>query len=109
LEHLCTDVKKDPSTQYLYTGAAAAALDSNMKYLAAILLLNCFPFLSAVGAATSTASQYPSVSLPLSPLFDNQAASADGSADFDAHGASFDSQYLPPGPWVYDGITVRRK
>ncbi|KAF7362678.1 Glycoside hydrolase [Mycena venus] len=39
------------------------------------------------------------------PLFDNQAASADGSADFDSHGASFDSQFLPPGPWVNDGIT----
>ncbi|KAJ7829228.1 glycoside hydrolase family 29 protein [Mycena leptocephala] len=74
-----------------------------MKYPAAILPVGCLALISAVGAAT--ASQYPSVSLPLSALFDNQAASADGSADFDAHGASFDSQYLPPGPWVYDGIT----
>ncbi|KAF7350653.1 Glycoside hydrolase family 29 protein [Mycena sanguinolenta] len=59
--------------------------------------------LSYVSVAAT--SQYPSVSLPLSTLFDNQAASANGSADFDAQGASFDSQYLPPGPWVYDGIT----
>ncbi|KAJ7639931.1 glycoside hydrolase family 29 protein [Mycena rosella] len=54
---------------------------------------------------SSRASKYPSVALPLPALFDNQAASADGTADFDAHGASFDSQYLPPGPWVHDGIT----
>ncbi|KAJ7731632.1 glycoside hydrolase family 29 protein [Mycena metata] len=53
----------------------------------------------------SFAAQYPSIPLDLSSIFDNQAASPDGSADFDAHGASFDSQYLPPGPWVYDGIT----
>ncbi|KAJ6493264.1 glycoside hydrolase family 29 protein [Mycena sanguinolenta] len=66
-----------------------------MKYL--VIMLSC--------VSAAVASQYPFVSLPLSTLFDNQAASADGSTDFDAHGASFDSQYLPPGPWVYDGIT----
>ncbi|KAF8177465.1 glycoside hydrolase family 29 protein [Mycena galopus ATCC 62051] len=62
--------------------------------------------LSIISAATAaSASPYPFVSLPLSALFDNQAASADGSADFDGQGSSFDSQYLPPGPWTYDGIT----
>ncbi|KAJ7358164.1 glycoside hydrolase family 29 protein [Mycena albidolilacea] len=71
-----------------------------MRYSSAVIL-SCLPFVSVA----VTASQYLSVSLALSSLFDNQAASADGSADFDAHGASFDSQYLPPGPWVYDGIT----
>ncbi|KAJ7609992.1 glycoside hydrolase family 29 protein [Mycena polygramma] len=70
---------------------------TSMKHLAAFL-----QFLSLLSAAHAV--QYPSLSLPLSALFDNQAASADGSADFDAHGASFDSQFLPSGPWVYDGI-----
>ncbi|KAJ7214997.1 alpha-L-fucosidase-domain-containing protein [Mycena pura] len=64
-------------------------------------LLAYLPFLSKA----IPPPQYPSVVLPLSALFDNQAASPDGSADFDAHGASFDSQFLPPGPWVDDGIT----
>ncbi|TFK33558.1 glycoside hydrolase family 29 protein [Crucibulum laeve] len=49
--------------------------------------------------------KYPSVSLSLEPLFDNQAASTNGSADFDGTGASFDSQFLPTGPWVFDGIS----
>ncbi|KAJ6592674.1 glycoside hydrolase family 29 protein [Mycena capillaripes] len=69
-----------------------------MRHLAGIL--SC---LSVAGPAV--ASQFPSLSLPLTPIFDNKAASSDGSADFDAHGASFDSQFLPPGPWVYDGIS----
>ncbi|KAJ7142230.1 glycoside hydrolase family 29 protein [Mycena epipterygia] len=72
-----------------------------MKYIHLVAILSWFPAISAAAAA----SQYPSVELPLSALFDNQAASADGTADFDAHGASFDSQYLPPGPWIHDGIT----
>ncbi|KAJ7467488.1 glycoside hydrolase family 29 protein [Mycena latifolia] len=66
-----------------------------------VAILSWVPIISAAASA----SQYPSFVLPLVNLFDNQAASADGSTDFDAHGASFDSQYLPPGPWVYDGIT----
>ncbi|KAF7317479.1 Glycoside hydrolase family 29 protein [Mycena kentingensis (nom. inval.)] len=45
--------------------------------------------------------------LPLAPLFNNLAASPDGiAANFDAHGGSFDSRYLPSGPeWVHDGIS----
>ncbi|KAJ7242414.1 glycoside hydrolase family 29 protein [Mycena rebaudengoi] len=69
-----------------------------MKYFAA---LSCLSAISSVAFGLN----YPSVPLPLSALFDNQAASADGTANFDAHGASFDSKYLPPGPWVHDGIT----
>ncbi|KAH0588435.1 hypothetical protein H2248_004283 [Termitomyces sp. 'cryptogamus'] len=48
--------------------------------------------------------KFPSVPLPLSSLLDNQAASSDGSADFDGEGSSFDSQFLPQGTWNYDGI-----
>ncbi|KAJ7183877.1 glycoside hydrolase family 29 protein [Mycena filopes] len=64
-----------------------------------------FAILLSGGLTVAFAAQYPSVSLDLSSIFDNQAASPDGSANFDAHGASFDSQYLLPGPWVHDGIT----
>ncbi|KAL0955485.1 hypothetical protein HGRIS_001725 [Hohenbuehelia grisea] len=49
--------------------------------------------------------QFTSTPIPISGLFDNQAASVDGSADFDGKGSSFDSSFLPPGPWNYDGIS----
>ncbi|KAJ8489101.1 hypothetical protein ONZ45_g13706 [Pleurotus djamor] len=47
---------------------------------------------------------YPSISIPIRTLFNNQAASPNGSANFDGQGASFDSTLLPPGPLIYDGI-----
>ncbi|KAK0448931.1 glycoside hydrolase family 29 protein, partial [Desarmillaria tabescens] len=53
---------------------------------------------------SSALPPYPVVSLDLHLLFDNTAASPDGSADFDGKGASFDSSYLPTGPWVHDNI-----
>ncbi|KAJ6626716.1 glycoside hydrolase family 29 protein [Mycena sp. CBHHK59/15] len=77
------------------------AYDSRNSKMKLIAILGCLP----LALATVSVTDYPSVSLPLSVIFDNQAASADGIADFDAHGASFDSQYLPPGPWVHDGIS----
>lgn len=49
---------------------------------------------------------YPSVPIPIKTLFNNQAASPNGSANFDGQGASFDSTLLPPGPLIYDGIKV---
>jgi hypothetical protein len=50
---------------------------------------------------------YPSVALPIGDLFNNQAASKGGYlADFDGRKSSYDAQYLPNGPWIYDGITV---
>lgn len=67
------------------------------------LTLGIFPLFSVVSSALV---DYPSVILPLRSLFNNQAASANGSADFDAHGSSFDSKFLPPGPWLFDGIKV---
>jgi hypothetical protein len=58
-------------------------------------------------ALASALPTYPSVSLPLGSLFDNVAASTNGSAaSFDRQGGSFDSQFLPSGPFNYDGITV---
>lgn len=50
---------------------------------------------------------YPSAVVPISDLFNNQAASKGGYvADFDGWKSSYDAEYLPTGPWVYDGITV---
>jgi hypothetical protein len=42
----------------------------------------------------------------LKDIFNNQAASPDGSADFDGHGNSFDSRLLPQGPFINDGVQV---
>jgi hypothetical protein len=67
------------------------------------LSLKILPFF---GVVSSTLVGYPAQILPLNGLFNNQAASANGSADFNGLGSSFDSQHLPPGPWVFDGITV---
>ncbi|THV04606.1 glycoside hydrolase [Dendrothele bispora CBS 962.96] len=52
-----------------------------------------------------TLTPFPFRTVNISQLFDNTAASPDGSADFDGHGDSFDSQFLPTGPFTYDGIT----
>ncbi|RDB20778.1 Alpha-L-fucosidase [Hypsizygus marmoreus] len=48
---------------------------------------------------------YPSTIVPIRTLFNNQAASSDGSADFDGLGSCFDSKQLPHGPWLSDGIS----
>ncbi|KAF5374668.1 hypothetical protein D9615_009002 [Tricholomella constricta] len=64
-------------------------------------------FLLTLFATSYAASlvKFPSTALPLPPLFNNQAASSTGAANFNGFGSSFDSQFLPQGPWVYDGIT----
>ncbi|KAJ7678622.1 alpha-L-fucosidase-domain-containing protein [Mycena rosella] len=77
----------------------------NMKIKYPLAILNCLPVISVIAIA----SKYPLAALPLPALFDTQAASTDGAADFDAHGASLNSQYLPPGSWVHDGITPTPK
>ncbi|KAF9026154.1 glycoside hydrolase family 29 protein [Hymenopellis radicata] len=61
-------------------------------------------FLAALTSAVAL-SPYPHSSIDLQPYFDNQAASPDGTADFNGKGACFDSQFLPPGPFRHDGIT----
>lgn len=58
-------------------------------------------------AFAASLEQFKAVSLPLQDIFDNQAASVDGSANFDGHGGSFDSSLLPAGPFTYDGVQVR--
>ncbi|PFH47096.1 hypothetical protein AMATHDRAFT_68414, partial [Amanita thiersii Skay4041] len=55
----------------------------------------------------NTLSAYPSTPVPLRNLFNNQAASRNGTggADFDGRGSSFDASQLPGGPsWVFDGV-----
>ncbi|KAK0212150.1 glycoside hydrolase family 29 protein [Desarmillaria ectypa] len=69
-----------------------------MLFLATILLTG-FLF-SKVSALPS----YPSAVISLRSLFNNQAASSNGSADFDSKGSCFDSQFLPSGPYAHDGI-----
>ncbi len=63
-------------------------------------------FLAALTSAVAL-SPYPHSSVDLQPYFNNQAASPDGTADFNGKGACFDSQFLPPGPFLHDGISVR--
>ncbi|KAJ7073184.1 glycoside hydrolase family 29 protein [Mycena amicta] len=77
-----------------------------MKTLSDLLLLLFF-FVFSTALTESLGVKFTTLPLNLTPLFDNRAASPDGtSANFDAHGGSFDSRYLPPGPeWVYDGIS----
>lgn len=61
-----------------------------------------------VAGDSSQFTQYPSIFLPLRPLWNNHAASRNGLANFNGAGSSFDSQFLPPGPWEYDGISASR-
>lgn len=50
--------------------------------------------------------KFPFTLVPLNSIFDNQAASVNGStANFDGSGNSFASQFLPTGAFSYDGIT----
>ncbi|KAH7929517.1 glycoside hydrolase family 29 protein [Leucogyrophana mollusca] len=65
----------------------------------------CGALLSQLGAANSLVT-FPSTEIPLTDFFDNQAASLDGSTgNFDKNGSTFAAQYLPQGPWDYNGIT----
>ena len=63
-------------------------------------------FLNGAGVLAVTLDQFTAVSFPLQGIFDNQAASSNGSANFDGRGGSFDSSLLPPGPFVHDGVIV---
>ncbi|KAF5354363.1 hypothetical protein D9758_010751 [Tetrapyrgos nigripes] len=69
------------------------------------LILNFLILFFAFRAVFSVSlSRYPFTNLALSTIFNNQAASSDGSADFDGKGNSFVSDLLPSGPWMNDGI-----
>ncbi|KAK0471571.1 glycoside hydrolase family 29 protein [Armillaria novae-zelandiae] len=69
-----------------------------MIFLATIL------FNGILVCGASALPSYPSIALSLRSLFNNQAASPNGSADFDGKGSCFDSQFLSSGPYAHDGI-----
>ncbi|KAF9222359.1 glycoside hydrolase family 29 protein [Gyrodon lividus] len=65
----------------------------------------CGAFLSYFGISSSLVS-FPSTTIALSNLLNNQAASIDGTAgNFDKNGSTYAAEYLPTGPWLFDGIT----
>ncbi|KAH7883390.1 glycoside hydrolase family 29 protein [Phlebopus sp. FC_14] len=66
----------------------------------------CGGLLSYFGAVTPSLVPFPSTSIALTALFDNQAASIDGrTGDFNRKGGTYAAEYLPRGPWVFNGIT----
>ncbi|KAG0703338.1 glycoside hydrolase family 29 protein [Suillus ampliporus] len=68
--------------------------------------LLCGVFFSYLGTVKSSLVTFPSVVIPLRDLFDNQAASLDGTTgNFDEGGATYAAEYLPQGPWLYNGIS----
>ncbi|KAG7091417.1 hypothetical protein E1B28_010453 [Marasmius oreades] len=69
------------------------------------LLLGVLAGASATFAAAATLQPFPFTGIVLDPFLNNNAASPDGSANFDDHGGSYDSRFLPTGPFTYDGIT----
>ncbi|KAJ7236172.1 glycoside hydrolase family 29 protein [Mycena rebaudengoi] len=76
-------------------------------FILAGLYATLLPAYSASDTAV-TLPEYPSVSLPLQPLFNNKGVSTTGpnsTANFDRKGGAYDSRFLPRGPWEYDGIT----
>jgi alpha-L-fucosidase len=61
----------------------------------------------ALPPSTSQLTPFPTVPFNLSSIFDNTAASANGSgANFDGLGGSYDSKFLPTGTFVADSIPV---
>lgn len=70
--------------------------------------LLCGALLSYFRTASSSLVTFPSAVIPLSDLFDNQAASLDGTTgNFDGNGSVYAAEYLPQGPWLYNGISVK--
>jgi len=67
----------------------------------------CGPLLSYFEMEHPSLSSFSSLSLPLKDLYNNQAASVNGSTgNFDKHGGTYPAEYLPTGPWIYNGVTV---
>jgi len=70
--------------------------------------LLCGALFSYFRTVKSSLVTFPSIVIPLSDFFDNQAASIDGTTgNFDGNGATYAAEYLPEGPWLYNGISVR--
>jgi alpha-L-fucosidase len=70
--------------------------------------LLCGALLSYFHTVKSSLITFPSAVIPLSSLFDNRAASLDGTTgNFDGNGATYAAEYLPECPWTYGGVSVR--
>ncbi|KAG2123005.1 glycoside hydrolase family 29 protein [Suillus cothurnatus] len=68
--------------------------------------LLCGALFSYFRTVKSSLVTFPSIVIPLSNFFDNQAASIDGTTgNFDGNGATYAAEYLPEGPWLYNGIS----
>ncbi|KAG1828517.1 glycoside hydrolase family 29 protein [Suillus variegatus] len=68
--------------------------------------LLCGALFSYFRTVKSSLVTFSSVVIPLSDIFDNQAASLDGTTgNFDGYGATYAAEYLPDGPWLYNGIS----
>ncbi|KAG2029677.1 hypothetical protein BDR03DRAFT_975616 [Suillus americanus] len=67
--------------------------------------LLCGALLSYFRTVKSSLVTFPSTVIALSDLFNNQAASLDGTTgNFDGNGATYAAEHLPEGPWFYNGI-----
>ena len=67
----------------------------------------CGALLAYFGTTSSPLVSFPSVPIPLSSYFDNQAASIDGTiGNFDNRGSTYAAEHLPTGPWLLNGVTV---
>lgn len=78
-----------------------------MKVFSVPLLCGVFLTYLVTSSASLVPFPFPSVSVPLSTYFDNQAASIDGTTgNFDKNGSTYVAEYLPVGPWLFNGVTV---
>ncbi|KAG2032284.1 glycoside hydrolase family 29 protein [Suillus americanus] len=67
--------------------------------------LLCGALLSYFRTVKSSLVTFPSTVIALSDLFNNQAASLDGTTgNFDGNGATYAAEHPPEGPWFYNGI-----
>ncbi|KAG8220484.1 hypothetical protein J3R82DRAFT_3180 [Butyriboletus roseoflavus] len=70
------------------------------------LPLLCVTLLAYLGTTSAFLILFPSVPVPLSSYFNNQAASIDGTTgNFDKNGSTYAAEYLPTGPWFFNGVT----
>ncbi|KIJ10105.1 hypothetical protein PAXINDRAFT_16856 [Paxillus involutus ATCC 200175] len=66
----------------------------------------CGVLLSYFGIVSSSLVPFPSTTISLSDFLNNQAASIDGTTgNFDKNGSTYVAEYLPRGPWTFNGTT----
>lgn len=86
--------------------AEAAGVWSSMSVFGLVPLL-CDVLLAYFGTPPSSLIPFPSTPVTLSSYLNNQAASIDGTTgSFNKKGSTYAAEYLPTGPWLFDGVTV---